>query len=86
MEFEVVEVERKCAVFGLANQAADLVDHRRPPVAGKSHDLVLVLVDREAEIGGERRIQHPERMGKPDFTQQRDRGSAVRASARRGRP
>ena len=79
MEFEVVEVERKCAVFGLANQAADLVDHRRPPVAGKSHDFVLVLVDREAEIGGERRIQQAERMGKSDFTQQRDRGSAVRA-------
>src|SRR5262245_49995831 len=80
MEFKVVEVELKRTVCGLMNETTDLVDHRRLPVAGKSHHLVLVLVDREAEIGRERRIQHAERVRKPDFTQQRDLGSAIRTA------
>src|SRR5439155_270739 len=62
-----------------ADQLADLVDLGWAPVGGKPHDLVLVLVHREAEIGRERRIQHAERMWESDFAQECDRGAAVSA-------
>ena len=74
---EVLEDEREAAVRRAANHLADLLGHRRPPVGGKPHDLVLVLVDREAEIRGERRIQHAERVREPDLAQQRDVGRAA---------
>src|SRR6186997_3534988 len=80
MKFEVIEVERKSAIRRLTNQTAYLVDDRRSTVAGKPHHFVLVLVDREAEIGGKRRVQHAERMRKSHFTRQRNRGAAVRAA------
>jgi hypothetical protein len=38
-------------------------DARRRP----AHHLVLAVVHREAEVRRERRIEHPERMGKPDL-------------------
>ena len=79
-------IERERAVRRAADQLAHLLDHRRAPVGGEAHHLVLVLVDREAEIGGERRIEHAERVREPDFAQQRDVGAAVRRAARRGRP
>src|SRR5258708_6922951 len=80
MEFEVVQIERERAFCRAADELADLVDHFRSTVAGKSHDFVFVFVPLEAEICGERRIQHSQRMRKPDFTQQSDGCGAVRAS------
>ena len=54
---------------------------RRPAVGGEAHHLVFVFVHREAEIGGERRVEHAERMREPDLAQQRDVGA--RRPARR---
>ena len=69
MKFEVIKIERERAVRRAADQLADLLGQRGPAVGGEAHDLVFVLVHREAEIGGEGRIQHAERMRKPDFAQ-----------------
>src|SRR5207237_3072669 len=74
---EVLRDEREGAIRSTTNQLADLAGQCRPPVGGQAHDLVLVLVDREAEIRGEGRIQHAERMREPDFAEQCDVRTAV---------
>ena len=51
---------RRRACAGSACGPASVM--RRTPVGGEPHHLVLVLVHREAEIGGERRVQHAERV------------------------
>ena len=67
LELEVLGHERERAVRRAADHLADLVDHRRPAVGGEPHHLVLVLVDREAEVGGERRVEHAERVRESDL-------------------
>ncbi len=57
---EVIEIEGERAIRCAADHLTHLIGQRRPPVRGKPHDLVLVLVHREAEIGRERRIEHAE--------------------------
>ena len=42
----------------------------RSPVGSEPHHLVLVLVHREAEIGGEGRVQHAQRMRESDLAQE----------------
>ena len=66
---EIVHVERERAVRRAPDQLADRVGHGRTPVGGEAHDLVFVLVDREAEIGREGGIQHAERVRESDFAQ-----------------
>ena len=85
VEFEVIEIERKRAVRRAADQTADLIDHGRAAVAGEPHHFVLAFVHREAEVGGERRVQHAERMRKSDFARKIDAGRSARDAVRRGR-
>ena len=88
MEFEVVEFEGEGPIRRAADEATDLIDECRAAIAGEPHDFVLTLVHGEAEIGREGRVEHSERMGKPDFTQQGDRGGTIgtpRAEADRQR-
>src|SRR5882762_4331351 len=50
MVFEVIEIKRKPAIRGAANQLADLISHGRAAVASQAHDLVFVLVYFETEV------------------------------------
>ena len=90
MVFEILGRQRERAIGRTTNQFAHLLHHRRTPVRGQAHDFVLVFVNREAEIRGEGRVQHSERMRVADFTEQRDRrGPALAALAMadgQGRP
>ena len=58
------------------------VDHRRAAVGGEPHHLVFVLVDREAEIGGERRVEHAERVREADLAQRASMSVPPSARAR----
>src|SRR4029079_15887342 len=72
------------------NQLPHLLDHRRAAVGREPHDLVLVLVDSEAEVRGERRVEHSKGMWIPDLTKQPDLRAALVAtlamSDSQGRP
>jgi len=59
------------------NQLPDLINHCRTAIAGESHNLVLVLIHPEAEIRGEGRVQHSQRMWKPDFAEQANLRSPI---------
>ena len=75
---EVIEIEDERAIHRAPDQLANLLGHVWTSVSGQSHDLVLVLVYCEAQVGGKRRIQHAERMRESDFAKKLDRRAAVR--------
>ena len=83
---EVLRDERERAVRRAADHLADLIDHGRTAVGGEPHHFVLVLVDREAEIRRERRVEHAERMRESDLAEERDARCRRPGAARRGRP
>ena len=56
---------------------------RGTAVGGEPHHFVLVFVDREAEVGRERRVEHAERVRESDLAEERDVVSAARRPARR---
>ncbi len=79
---EVLQVQGERPVRRPVDDLAHLVDHGRPPVGGQAHHLVLALVHGEAQIGGEGRVEHPQRVGEPDLPGQGDVGGpAGRARA-----
>src|SRR5690242_2092495 len=78
MEFEIIEIECERSVRCGADQPADLIRHRRPAITGQAHHFVLAFVYRETEVCREGRIQHAERMRKPDFTHEVYGGNAAR--------
>src|SRR5205807_10004479 len=67
VEVEVREIERDSTVGGAAYDTPEELLVCRPPVGGEAHHLVLALVHREAEIGGERRVEHSERVRKAEL-------------------
>lgn len=74
MEAEVVHLEPEAAIGGiLVKQLADFIDVARLAVRGHAHHFVFAVVDTEAEIGGERRIEQADRMGEALFFKQCDR-------------
>ena len=75
---EVIQVQRERAVRRAVNQLANVIHHRRAAVGGEPHNLVLVFVHREAQVRRERRVQHSQRMRKPDLAQKCNRRASVR--------
>ncbi len=78
-EIEIAKVERKGAVAGRAQQFAHRRDPGRPAIRGQTHHLIFTLVDGEAEIGGHRRVEEPERMREAQLTQHLYLARPVRA-------
>lgn len=72
MKFEVIQIERERAIGSAAYQLTDLLDQRWLTVGSEAHDFVFIFIHVEAEIRGECRIQHPQRMRKSDFTKASD--------------
>src|SRR6266498_3065056 len=80
VKLEVIQVEGERAVGSAAYQLTHLLDQGGLAVGSEAHDFVFVLVHFEAEIRSECRIQHPQRMRKPDFTKAPDFCATVRIS------
>src|SRR5882724_5081403 len=72
VKFEVIQIKCERAIGCAAYHLTDLLDQRGLAVASEAHDLVFVFIHFEAEICGKCRIQHPQRMRKPDFTKAPD--------------
>ena len=72
MEAEVVHVEFEAAVAMQPDELLHLIDVAGLPERRHPHDLVLALVDLEAEKGGKGAVEQPQRMGKADFLEQVD--------------
>ena len=75
---EVLRNENERPVGRTADQLADLRAHGRTPVRRQPHHLVLVFVHGESEVGGERGVEHAERVREPDLTLKGDVGGSVR--------
>src|SRR5882724_6380882 len=72
VKFEKIQIEGTRAIGCAAYQLTDFLDQRRLAVRSEAHHLVFIFIYFEAEIGGECRIQHSQRMRKPDFTKAPD--------------
>src|SRR5438477_232588 len=62
VEREVIHVQLERAVLADTDQLPDLVHVARRPEGRHTHDLVLALVDLEAEERGERAVEQAKRM------------------------
>src|SRR5436190_13997927 len=80
---EVVHVQLEAAVRMKADHLPHFVDVTGRAEGRHAHDLVLALVDLEAEERGERAVEEAERMGKPDLLQEPQLGAPAEAEARR---
>ncbi len=76
VELEVAHVELEAAVVRRPDQLPHAVDVPRRPEGRHPHDLVLTLVDLEAEERGEGAVEEPQRVREPDLLQQGELGAA----------
>ena len=90
MKFEVVELQLEGTALEPPHHLVDVLHESGLPVRGQPHDLVLAFVDREAQVGGEGRVEHPQGMRKAQLAQQLDCDRAfvgnVSAAQGQGRP
>src|SRR5207253_7393565 len=83
VEREIVHVQLEAAVRPEPNELPHLVGVPRRPEGRHAHDLVLALVDLEAEKRGEGTIKQANRVRKPDLVREPQLRTLAAATAGR---
>src|SRR6188768_3742669 len=72
VEGEVIHIEAETAIVAKLEGLIDLIQITRLAKGGHAHHLILALVDFEAEIGCESRVEESQRMGEFGLSEEID--------------
>src|SRR6186997_2226066 len=71
-EIEEAEVEQEISGRRHTRKPLHFLDEARLAIRGEPHDLVLAVIDLEAEIGGDRAVEKAERVWESDLLEERE--------------